>query len=408
MRFSLFLFLILPLSSFARDWDIQFLGLTPQNTENLEISNKTVIKDQPAIRDQDGLGTCYAMAATTLFDQYCMTDGNCGHNKEAYIAALHILSNAGKANGLTNSISGGHTIETLKIIQEKILKDQNFKFIAESCAPYEAIEEDENELEAQWYTEGTKKLESLREIYNSVRQGEDLSSCDQEYFRRNYQSQVTNAELLELYRKTIGFSFNTFLETILIPKKCKEQSGHSVPLFSIGQFPSNSKLYNYKTEDIRNVLINKFNENKMVSVSLCVDHRSCLKEVEDIEDCPQNFQTRNCGPHALNLAGARKVCKTPTICSYQYKIHNSWGEDHQKSHDDGWVNEDSLFEGMKKLTGAKITWIDKHIPGEIDRNNEGAQFWECSKKNYGSFTQNVTEKREYELKGYFCKEKKRR
>lgn len=110
-------------------------------------------------------------------------------------------------------------------------------------------------------------------------------------------------------------------------------------------------------QDFRDMIIDKVKNDYPLVVSSCTDVRACLSDKGAVINCPKKDRVRACAPHSYIIDGFRKICSKDQ-CRNQYRVHNSWRFDFQIYHDNGWVNEDSLYDAYTRYDDQMLIFLE--------------------------------------------------
>lgn len=327
-----------------------------------KVTEKLEVKTNPSVRDQDGFGSCYLFATTSLLDQECLKSGSCKEGEQ--ISVLDIL---GKTQLKDNEDAGFLGLDggNIRQVGNSLTKGKrsDLSFSSEKCAPYQQIEDYNGTSYRIGYKEHPQ-LMAINEIYREIKsnnEGEDYCKpCSEEFFKQYY---PFNSEMIDNLSQAANEiatfnAFEEFLNEVLIPKKCQDDK-NQIKVSGI----------NFKEEHIpelpefRKKMIELFKQDKSAAITSCTGQQYCKGDPELVymSQCPVEQRARACNGHAYLLSGFRKICDTNGSCRNQYKVHNSWGTMFNVFSDDGWVEEGPLFDAYKQLGDEVVTYLEQRI-----------------------------------------------
>ncbi|EPZ50125.1 hypothetical protein M902_1010 [Bacteriovorax sp. BAL6_X] len=330
--------------------------LPPMGSE--KVVNKVEVKTNPIVRDQDGFGTCYLFAMTSLMDQSCLKSGNC--TKDDQISVLDVLGKTQLKSGDQSEflgLNGGNLSQVIDALTkgEKV----SLKFAKEECAPYQQIE-NYNNPDNDFRIVNYPQLLAINEIYHQVKDSSlkdgVCNKCTEDFFKDFFPFSSSMLESLSRAATKITSinAFEEFLNEVLIPKKCQEDKSQ-IKLAPIGFKQERIS----DVEKFRNKMTELFEKDKSAAISSCTWTRYCNDpSIKYMEMCPKEQRKRYCGGHAYLLSGFRKICDDKNKCRNQYRVHNSWGKNFEVFNDNGWVNEDSLFKAYLDLGNQLVTYTE--------------------------------------------------
>lgn len=318
-------------------------------------NNEKVIEEfqtttKPIVRDQDGFGTCYAFAITSLIDQACMKEGVC--SKSRSISVLDVIARTQFDRDKDFGFDGGYMSSITKIFQNS----QDNIFAEESCAPYQQIL-NYSKPAAEFDINNYPRLKALRDIYKETSNQYDENgfclNCSKKFFQQYYD--FSDQMIVKLNHAVSKLrlikSFNEFLSVVLIPQTCRHKiTGITLPKMTF------EEDYIDSIADFRATIKSKVMSDKPVAINACTWQRECMNNIDSPINCSQEHRVRICAAHAFLLDGQRKICEE-SKCRYQYRVHNSWGKDFEWRNDNGWVNENTLYEGFKGFGDNKVTTV---------------------------------------------------
>jgi len=193
-------------------------------------------------------------------------------------------------------------------------------------------------------------IRDLETMYNNKDKTEAgaavCETCLLEQVNKTINSQA-NIDLIKEALK--DKSFGEFLYTLTIGN-CEFIEFEPKP--EVGYFPQN------KEEGKREKLLPKIKEVLATDNPVNIDGVCVLRD-EATGVCK--------GKHSFVISGYKELCPdnkkecSPEERRYLVKVHNSWGEDWQKDHNDGWVDAMPIIENInddKSTIGiATISWL---------------------------------------------------
>lgn len=326
-----------------------------------EVVDRVEVKSNPIIRDQDGFGSCYLFATTSLLDQACIKSGTC--RKDQQVSVLDVLGKTQLKNGNTKDylgLNGGNIPQVANALTSGKKVDLNFA--SEECAPYQQIENYNNSNgSGEFDFNKHPQLKAMNDIYFQVKKDTETDGtckpCNEEFFKKYYPFSTDMIENLSRAANKIATinAFEEFLNEVLIPKKCLDEKEQvKIPGVKFHQEHITDK------DEFRKKMIDLFNKDQSAAISSCTWQRYCEGEenLRHMSMCPEEKRKRSCGGHAYLLSGFRKICDTDGQCRNQYKVHNSWGTHFNIFNDDGWVEEEPLFRAYQDLGNQLVTYVE--------------------------------------------------
>lgn len=289
--------------------------------------SQKVINNMTPIKEQDGIGLCYAFGSATLLEHYTCTQKalDCNRtNPDNRLSPLHL------ATFDHIKVSGGISIGGFSDHILRKVNNVHGPIVQEKCAPYESLIQKGKVMRDGALVEATTEevgYEKIKSLYNKSRkQGTDCVHCARELkeiFGDKIQSSV--ADILEAMKDP---QFETFLTKILLPKHCID-NGTFIPPYQIDAFPNGNQKAIVRPEQLKDHVIKYLYNDLPVGVSFC----------------PRRSNKAPCssGAHFAVINGMKKVCSKDK-CKIAFKLQNSYGKDWQDANSDGWVDADWLMQ----------------------------------------------------------------
>lgn len=331
---------------------------------NFTLSEKTEVSNMPRVRSQDGLGICYAMAASTLFDfEYCRRKKNADcknapDNKKVSPLSLAALAEdpqklrekvmSGNKNALTytEQISIGGSVSTAIF---NVLNNTE-AISTEQCASLDLIFNIKTTSELAQI----ENVQKLNEKFSAIKNKNiDCVDCIADEINKMFPFMGSKEQIKLAFGEV---DFEHFLYKLAIPPKCTQDE--NLLLFSklvadLFQYPNTNELKNItRLEDKRKLFKDKIKSilasgRPLAIAEACVeDDKSPL----DQSPCKQ--------PHSVVVSGFAKACDSRgKNCKDVIKIQNSWGEKWQSENSDGWLLADDFLDRTRYVDGS-LNWLD--------------------------------------------------
>ncbi len=311
---------------------------TIDTTKKYTESKVHFVSNMPKIRDQSNSGMCHAFSTATLLDHhYCKQPHMrskfrdvCNDDSQLFSTLYLSYLNANNS-GIKE---GGQPIEILKKIQN------GASLVSEKCAPYANFSDYLKTYMLPFTGESLHK--KARDEYNS--QIATNGTCS--YDLASYISTKTEGkELADIQRISRSAPFEKFLYEMFVPKEC----------FSSDDIIITYQL-NPKVMDGHN-----FTKNGQVQIDLVESQiKELISSNKPVILGYKHFEDN--GPeeiHGAVISGIKEVCYSETKnCVTMIKLHNSWGENWQRDHDDGWIEARPLIESGLSVNVHLLTWLD--------------------------------------------------
>ncbi|CAF2145263.1 unnamed protein product [Rotaria magnacalcarata] len=337
---------------------------------------KIEIADMPAYKTQDELGDCRAFSLATLLQHYTCQKWksdipDCKNPpSDSAISYFGLMAYTNRAiykgGNLQELKSKGFTEEELEesgisktfqpnqdearsmyVIINELSKSGN-RLIMENCKPFENLATSFSTSGAVGLAKRDELLNYLKSIFERLKNKSELNikDCSQEVAKLNSYVDLKFNQIT-LKKALIESSLDHFLY-VLFFSECKMEN-----------FPSGFRALCYplddmdiRVDDVKNIIIKGLKLSKPVMLpSLCLS-----------EDKNDECKMR----HALVISGYKKVKKS-TLTIEVFKVHNSWGIEWQKKHNDGWMDADAIChntskikskDGSYRIGSASVIWLD--------------------------------------------------
>ncbi len=313
------------------------------------------------IKDQGDIGFCYAFSATSLLEQFnCKIKGSdyCKNKKDVTLSVLHTAT---YGSMLKKIYEGGTPSQLLANIE----REGKFTIAKEGCAPYRALISIYNEEITTPPNQFNYTLEMLLYSVFKTKTGWDTLKKTFIDFRKRYSSRDTE-KALEVAKNIKQFhpELNTsiqeiadalckersdeeyFVRDILIPDYCLDEAE------TLPRFVSKSLRANAKFED---TFVDRQELLKHIIKLISINTPSVLSFVSG-----KSTQTNKIDAHATLISGVKVVCnKNSSDCKTMLKLHNSYGEEWQLIHNEGWVLAEKIINNAFSLPNHTpvLAWV---------------------------------------------------
>lgn len=359
MKFIILFLMFISVRSFAESngfFTIDESQYKTNPTSLLEVTN------MPPVRSQDSIGICYAFTAAAAIDaancKIAQKDCSKITNKEKasvldlarYSTETADTDSSSKASApLSGGIAEGGD-PTLALYNAAF---ENGAFIRESCAPFDQIiskiasPSQTLELQAQAWERLKLTYSQYKKKYEECKQcAADYAATATEKIKQDFNLQRSNDEILKAFA---AGSYSEFLDSLLIPSKCKGSARELTNLsgrWEINLFPKKKKDKNYNAAlgKIKDILKSK---NPVIVNTYCA-----------ADDKPSNMAACKGRLHSFLITGYRKVCDSNNKCKEAIKIHNSWGQAWQDQNDNGWVDAKSVLDRTYYADNS-LSWLQE-------------------------------------------------
>lgn len=278
------------------------------------------VPNLPPVKDQDGVGLCYAFASTVLLEHLnCTVKAlSCAERGEdRRLSALDVASYKSTSRGVAK---GGDPVSVLRALSKK-----GSKIVRESCAPYESLIATEKLPDNQFITSQGVGYRKLREIYEMNR----LTDCADCVDRiRETLGEKLKVNLIEIRDALQAKTFEEFAYQVLIPQKCHDQAVE-LPEFIHEYYPGEKKEVSEK--DFQEVLLRNLKDQIPTEASFC-------SEEDESGECV--------GGHSVVVVGARQMCGARG-CKVSFRLQNSYGKTWEEINHGGWIDGEWFLKQMK-------------------------------------------------------------
>jgi hypothetical protein len=329
----------LTFSVFLCSFDLQ--AEYPYKTFNSSYVDKEetvkIIEERTPTKSQDGVGICYGFTATRLLETHRCRELklDCSDPNEA-LSTLDVSSYAMMDKKSLQMFGYAYTVLYY------IYNGQN-SIAKESCIQFSTL------LHKKFFSKseqvGWEYLISNWKDYrdNKVKnKSNDCVSCVAQKIKKEMVGLKTSIE--QIAKALESNSQEEFLEKAVIPTECLEEAKIAkIPPFSPKKYPE----ANLPNTDLKNVVTTLLNAGTPLEMAIC--H---IPEEED--------ECKDGAGHSVALYGIKEICKK-NDCKTVVKVINSFGESWQQSHNDGWIDLDTLVESSKRLRNKdeNISWIER-------------------------------------------------
>lgn len=326
--------------SYARDGYLDILDASYIPNEKTYIG----ITNMPRLINQGAAGICYAATAAVLIDEsYCSRKNieDCKNLPDKKRASVLDITRFSMDLRDKKTKQGDKIDISDKFNYEGLYFGANGAFVSqlltntgsvthEACAPLsQTLSQNPDAYLAQ--KEEFAMWDDFKNTYLKYKKtGKDAASYasqEAERLKAQYPLKAPVDQIIE------GFSLDTyekFLDKLLIPEDCWDIK-HQVKIpFDMDYYPKrdldNKKIkINYQSaiNKIKEILISKH----PIGVGYCSQNPLKAKTMSE------------CGSlsHSAVIHGYRQSCNRKNQCVEELQIQNSWGEEWQRSHNNGWV-----------------------------------------------------------------------
>lgn len=275
----------------------------------------------PLYTGQDPFPFCAAHAASILYDQHeCMSSGkNC--SLQPRTSALSLVAATQRSSGIIDWEKGGNPLPAIDQIisnkgaaSHKNCNYNSFRELKKAKGP---------------------DFSRIFGIYSTYVAYRDWGGYLKRYHRDEFIWEIENMGLSNQFLEQILAnnynSPNDLFTDILLKKECK-----SIDLYSSKQYKRNSIENNNQDIAISFKTIQNLLKSKTpVGINFCLNISAGLEK---------------CSKHSLVIV-AESTAKNKITGDTRkvYRIANTWGEDWQKDHSDGWVFADQLLLGVYQI-----------------------------------------------------------
>ncbi|MDH4609826.1 hypothetical protein [Pseudomonas sp. BN102] len=320
------------------------------------------IENMPRTTNQQGFGNCFAHSAAMIFNFYaCRSHGiDCPSAPTGLLASTLDMTRFGSMpdgepdypSSYSRIDEGGSGALALHISTVLV-----GTVASEACFPSQTLYKDmvatDQTLTQDQLLMQRNNLERLKEFYEAYRGiVPPCADCPLDDVGPVLEfSQLSNAQPTaeQLYRALGEASFGAFLERAIFPEPCSETEGRAHFEFKDSMvfnfYPRAEKQRNYAS--VMAAIKKSIRANNPVLLqNVCVkeEGESCFKGDEN--------------GHSVVIYGYRRMCADDEIeCYDALRIKNSWGEQWQREHDDGWVAAGEMLDSTGYRKGI-LSWLD--------------------------------------------------
>ncbi|MDT4843435.1 hypothetical protein FQZ97_773690 [compost metagenome] len=320
------------------------------------------IENMPRTTNQQGFGNCFAHSAAMIFNFYaCRSQGiDCQSAPLDQLASTLDMTRFGSMpegepdylasySRIDEGGSGALALQISTVLVGTVA--------SEACFPSETLYKDmaasDQRLTSDQLHLQRNNLERLKAFYATYRDiVPPCIDCPLEDTDPVLEfSQLSNAQPTaeQLYQALGEATFGAFLDSAIFPQPCSEAVGRAHFEFK------DSMVFKYypRAEKQRNYASVMASIKKSISANNPVLLQNvCVKE--EGESC---FKGDENG-HSVVIYGYRRMCADDEIeCYDALRIKNSWGEQWQQEHDDGWVAAGELLDSTGYRKGI-LSWLE--------------------------------------------------
>lgn len=328
--------------------------LTPQNAGKIK-----TLKTIPPVKDQDGIGLCYAFSSALILEQLnCRVNGSNCRSPETRISVLDIAKRGENNRRIVETGAAYAVLANFEITNGKT-KTEDFSVVREQCAPYsrlqpiEKVEEDVDQL----CQSGGKENQALTP--SRMSQGEGWANLRKLFLASRNTTSPTHWSLckakisnslpdLKRSIENVHFklakstaNFEEFASQVLIPDECQTPDKKlNLPPFTLHSFPEeggvNADLVWRRSEEL-------VAQNVMHELGICTN-------MDPKKGCT--------AAHSLTVIGTGQCCDESGKCRRAFQIQNSYGANWQEGQSQGWLDAESLLDAAFKLgEKQKLVWL---------------------------------------------------
>lgn len=324
------------------------------------------IENMPRTTNQQGFGNCFAHSAAMIFNFYaCKKLGiDCPSAATERMASTLDMTRFGAMPAgepddessyrrIDEGGSGGLALQISTVFVGTVA--------SESCFPSQTLYKDmtpsDQRLTAEQMLSQRNNLERLKEFYEKYKSmGLPCSGCSLEKTSPFLEfTQLSNAQPTpeQLYGALGEGTFGEFLDRAISPDSCSNTPGRVNFEFKDSMvfktFPRRERQQNY--------------DSVMASIkkSLKANNPVLLQNVctkGEGERCSESEEGALDGAHSVVIYGYRQMCADDEVeCYDALRIKNSWGEQWQAEHADGWVSAAEMLDSTEYLNGI-LSWLE--------------------------------------------------
>ncbi len=334
-----------------------FAGFVTVSSSFVTSGPPIIVDNMPRVRSQESLPICSAYSASCVAQRYiCKVKNlNCASlDRKDEISPLSMLAwmHTNRGEGVAEARNHRNIQFYTKISNAATaLKNASgsFLFMGDSCYPLDQLA---NDLSSSSEDKLSGALSTIQKEYDRYRatttektEGNICEDCLVGAVQElNIASNIEDLKKAML-PKNKEDTFGEFLYRLTLGK-CRDVVGIKVkPSPKFDMFPeSMESISPPRGSGMNPGDLRKFRLEKVVNKLKDVLKTKNPLTVGGI--CLQYEGPKCVVTHSVAVSGYRKMCKKVNgidQCRDVVKVQNSWGEDWQKNHDDGWVDAGELF-----------------------------------------------------------------
>lgn len=332
----------------------------------VDSSTQVEIENMPAIRNQNGLGSCFACGAATIVQKFlCDRDPewkkpriNCNE-----LPASRMVSQLGMIAWADVDRLGQDVFDDANHRNIRLYSDRTnfsygsnallnsslvFEFLPESCFQISRFEK-YNGNDPKPFREAYERAQSIySRIISNVSTDADLAQLQIDF--------NTQFDSARIKRASSRNTFGEFLYALLFDE-CLSYSEGGLIFFRNELITNARPRYKFNATGISRM-------DALGLISSVVNRGSplllssiCMEVSSNGAHCVQ--------AHDVVVSGYRHVCKAfngSRECRLQLKLHNCWGSEWQRKNNDGWVDGTNLLKNVSiespNLDKADIAWLE--------------------------------------------------
>lgn len=323
---------------YCEDDNLSFAISKPDKIYKILSGSEIIIPNMPAYKTQSELGECRAFALATLLQHYTCEKWKSDIPDCKNPPQDMAISYFGLLIYTNRTVEEDYTFVPNQIKNRKmfdIIKDlsnSGNRLILENCKPFEKLVESFSTTGTIGMKRCVDFLDYLKFIYDSKKNVNisSIENCDECIKKINNIAGLNITE--ESFKKSLNKNtFEKFMY-VLFFDNCKRENFPAG--FWAAGYPDDT--IDASEDDIKRVIIKGLSMGKPIMLpSLCISMNTTL-------ECS--------GVHAIVIAGYKKVYnKSSNTYKEVFKLHNSWGEQWQKTNNDGWVDADIVISNLTKV-----------------------------------------------------------
>lgn len=305
------------------------------SSEYIQVPGSLIeITNRPILRAQDGLTTCCAHAAVTLYVQAACRQNpklDCTTMDERMIPSALSLAAIAETRGpadlkKNNSLS----INNRTSIEQILIRGaEAYQVFSEACFPM-------NQFVAR-FNKGSavEKVKASREVFLKLNQAYDKAKLEGSYaclecLNKELQADFgISTDIQKITEALTANSFDEFLHWILLGNCDKTNR------FRSSNYRRWPEVISKEPAKIDDAIIKV---QQLVKDKMAVGLYVCPYDIPtgDIAKCRG-------GNHCLVITGYQKVCKPNGDCRELVQVQSSWGLDWQHENNEGWLDAKTLL-----------------------------------------------------------------